>query len=552
MARLLTQPELIQTVPVDLLETLAAPLVTVEWKPAAPKAGAPSSTKPTSEVFDVAAYLKKMGKDQDVEGPEPWEGGQRWTFKTCPWRESDGSSASIVQFANGALSAGCFHDTCPGSRSDKQNRWKDLRALWEGSEPESHLDVIKRLAELHPLDYEKVRVEEAKKLNCRTTELDKLVWGARPSGGARSSSALEFTVDVWPDPVIPCELLDEIQATIRKFIICSEETALAATLWAAFTWVIDSVQVAPLAVITAPEPRCGKTQFLDLLGRLACRPLVASNISPAAVFRVIEAHKPTLMIDEADSFLKENEELRGVINSGHTRQSAYVIRTVGDDHEPQRFSTWGAKALSGIGHLQGTLMDRAVVLELRRKLKTEKVQRLRHADPNLFIVLASKLARFGEDAGQAIQMARPALPEELNDRAQDNWEPLLAIADHAGNGWPQRARKAAITLAGVDKESLSLSTQLLEDMREIFETEGRENMASADLLKRLAADDLKPWATFDHGRPMTPRQLARLLKGYGVKTKDIKMGMGSVKKGFTWEQLSEVFLRYLDPPSEGE
>jgi len=118
------------------------------------------------------------------------------------------------------------------------------------------------------------------------------------------------------------------------------------------------------------------------------------------------AHCPTLLIDEADSFLKDNEELRGAINSDHTRQSAYVIRCVGDDHEPCQFSTWGAKAISGIGQLADTLMDRSVVLTLRRKLPTESVQRLRHADQSLFCVLASKLARFSSDA------SHPALGTE--------------------------------------------------------------------------------------------------------------------------------------------
>jgi putative DNA primase/helicase len=248
------------------------------------------------------------------------------------------------------------------------------------------------------------------------------------------------TVEPWPEEINADQLLHEIHKTMRRFIVCSNETAITATLWIAFTWFIDQVQVAPLAVITAPEKRCGKSQLLNLFSLLCYRALVASNIAPAAVYRIIEAHAPTLLIDEADSFMRDNEELRGVINSGHTRQSAYVIRCVGDDHEPRQFSTWGAKALSGIGHLPETIMDRAVILELRRKLPSESVTRLRHADPEVFKRLASKLARFAADSAHAIKCARPALPDELNDRAQDNWEPLLAIADCAGGDWPRLGR----------------------------------------------------------------------------------------------------------------
>ena len=415
---------------------------------------------------------------------------------------------------------------------------------------ENNQTIIARLAALHPLEYEKVRKEEADRLQCRASELDKLVSKARPRGAGDETEKkpLCAPIDPWPDPVHPAELLDEIHATIRSFIVCNEETSLAATLWIAFTWFIEQVQVAPLLIITAPEMRCGKTQTLDCVGRLSCRPILASSISPAAVYRTIEAHSPTLLIDEADSFLKENEELRGVINSGHTRQSAYVIRTVGDDHVPQRFTTWGAKALSGIGHLQRTLMDRAIVLELRRKLKTERVRRLRHADPGLFEQLASKLARFAEDAGSAIRQARPTLPDELNDRAQDNWEPLLAIADHAGGVWPDRARWAARELAGVEQEPMSLAAQLLADAREVFMLRGwPEKISSADLITELTKDEHKPWRTSDHGRPVTSAQISKLLKGYGIKPKDHKFPGGTLK-GYAKPQFQDAWERYLAGP----
>ncbi|MBK8318826.1 MAG: hypothetical protein IPL05_09715 [Betaproteobacteria bacterium] len=163
------------------------------------------------------------------------------------------------------------------------------------------------------------------------------------------------------------------------------------------TWFMDVVQVAPLAVITAPEKRCGKSQLLFLLGRLVHRPMAASNITSAALFRAVDAWKPTLLVDEADAFMKDNEELRGLLNCGHTRDSAYIIRVVGDDHTPKRFNVWGAKALAGIGHLADTIIDRSIVLELRRKLPHEEVLRLRHAEPGLFDDLSAKLARFAID-----------------------------------------------------------------------------------------------------------------------------------------------------------
>ncbi len=360
-----------------------------------------------------------------------------------------------------------------------------------------------------------------------------------------AGSILFPEVEPWPGPLDVGTLLNDIRATIRRHIVCPTEATIAAALWIAFTWVIDFVQVAPLAVITAPEKRCGKSQFLDLIGRMVRKPLVASGITSAATFRVIEAHAPTLLIDEADTFMKDNEGLRGVINSGHTRQSAFVIRTVGDTHEPRQFSTWGAKAISGIGNLPATIMDRAIILELRRKLPSETVERLRHADPGHFDMLARKLARFAELHGEEIRRSRPRLPDALNDRAQDNWDPLLAIADVAGGAWPDLARRVALKLSAVDEAVVSTGAELLSDIRAAFDQGGRDRLTSADLIARLCDDEEAAWATYDRGRPLSPRQLGKRLGEYRITSRKIRFGV-TTAQGFERSQFEDVWLRYLD------
>ena len=418
------------------------------------------------------------------------------------------------------------------------------------SDSESISDAVSRLAAMLPIEYENVRETEAKRLGVRVGVLDKVVSDTRKKKQVDGGKAAMFpAVEPWHESVKANDLLNEIYSTVRRFIVCEKETAVAATLWCAFTWLIDSVEIAPIALITAPEKRCGKSLLLNLLGKIAHRPLVASNIGTAAVFRVIEAHSPTLLIDEADTFFKDNEELRGVINSGHTRQSAYVIRCVGDDYEPRQFSTWGAKAISGIGHLADTLMDRSVILELRRKLPHESIQRLRHAEQGLFDSISSKLARFAQDAAPDIKRARPALPEELNDRAQDNWEPLLAIADYAGGDWPQLARHTALKLSGTEKESVSLPAELLADIQQIFEIKHAEKISTTDLITALCDDDEGAWATYNHGKPITPRQVAKKLDGYGIASKTVRIDYGTAK-GFEKSQFTDAFTRYLTHPAD--
>jgi len=405
--------------------------------------------------------------------------------------------------------------------------------------------IIASMASLSPIDYDRMRTAAAKELGVRAGTLDALVAATRKEP---ADNAIGFAdCSPWPAPVDPAQLLSEIVDVIHRFIVCQPETAHAVALWVAMSWLMDVVQVAPLAVITAPEKRCGKSQLLALLGKLCRRPLTASNISAAALFRTLDAWSPTLLVDEADAFMKENEELRGLLNAGHTRDSAYVVRLVGDSHTPAKFNVWGAKALAGIGHLAETLMDRAIVLELRRKLPTESVERQRHAEPGLFDGLAAKLARFAADFSDQVQGARPDLPAALNDRAQDNWEPLLAIAGVAGGPWPNLALRAALKLSSADS-AMSSGTELLADIQDVFDARGVDQLSTKDLIIALCEDDEKCWATFNRGKSVTPRQISRRLSGYGITSKDIRFGFG-VAKGYLREWFEEAFSRYLDDPS---
>ncbi len=423
----------------------------------------------------------------------------------------------------------------------------DLATLLAPAAPLVTAPDVERLAALDPLAYDTCRKDEAQRMGVRVATLDAEVKSCRAKN-AESKPGIVDDIEPWPLPVDSAGLLNQIEGMFSRYIVCEPEVRIAATLWVAFTWFIDCVNVAPLAIITAPEKRCGKTQMLDLISKLCRRPMPASSISPAALYRVVERDSPTLLIDEADAFLKTNDELRGIINSGHTRTSAYVIRCIGDDQDPKRFSTWGAKVLCGIGTLPETLTDRAVVLELRRKLQTEHIERLRYADNAAFVALARKLARLAQDHAGTIQAARPALPKALNDRAQDNWEPLLAIAELVGGAWPERARQAALALSGQQAEPISRGVELLSHCRDAFECEGTSRLAMNALLRRLNADDEAPWATYNRGLPLRPRQLGKMLGEYGITSKTLRFSSGT-SKGYERAQFEDAWSRYLSAPT---
>jgi putative DNA primase/helicase len=242
--------------------------------------------------------------------------------------------------------------------------------------------------------------------------------------------------------------------------------------------------------------------------------------------------------------------LRGILNSGHTPSTATIIRIVGDNHEPRCFSTWCPKVIALIGNLPETLEDRSIIVPMRRKAKHEKVTRMRlnrlgkELDP-----LRRQAARWAKDNLDGLGDAEPGAPEELHDRAADNWEPLLAIADLCGGTWPEVARRAAVLLSGsTDEADTSRSIQLLVDLRDLFEREGVDRLASEQIVHALAAMEERPWAEWRRGKPLSKSQLAGLLKPFGVRPKSIRLQDGATPRGYVLEDLADAFSRYL--PSE--
>lgn len=444
----------------------------------------------------------------------------------------------------------------PGDFNDLHSS-KGLEAVAQAIEqavlpPTDPKAEIARLAKLDALGYDQEREAVAKALGVRTSTLDTEVKKARAEAEAiNASGAMHFEdVTPWPDPVEGAELLDEIEQRLQRYLITADHAPTAIALWSVFTWFIEAARVAPVLGITSPEKRCGKTTMLEFLEGVTRKPLSTSNISPAAVFRALEKWKPTLLIDEADTFIRQNDQLRGVLNSGHTRSSAFVIRTEGDDHELRRFSTWGAKAVAMIGHLPDTLADRAVPVAMRRKLPSEKVARLR-GDP--FKELRQRIARFAHDHQETIRRAEPEIPSGINDRAGDNWEPLLAIADQAGGDWPEKARTAALALSGAPAEAESIRTMLLADMRRLLIE--HKALSSTDLTEKLADMEERPWPEFGKGgKPITPAKVARMVGRFQIKPEKLPSDSGYSRgtRGYTVESARDAFGRYLPPIQSAE
>jgi hypothetical protein len=276
----------------------------------------------------------------------------------------------------------------------------------------------------------------------------------------------------------------------------------------------------------------------------------------AVVFRKIDADRPTLLLDETDAiFGKRNGEnyegLRALLNAGN-RRGTHVPRCVGTSQQLVSFSVFCPKAIAGIGELPDTIADRSIPIRLKRKARSEHAERFRRRDvEDDAEQVRIDASAWAEYAVPTLAEARPELPDELDDRAQDAWEPLLSIADLAGGEWPRRARAAALELSnGADHEDESHGVRLLADIRAVFAEQGVDRLASAALAAALHEIEESPWAEWG-GKPITQNAIARLLKRYGVQPKKLRIGEETVR-GYERARFETEWERYVPPETGGQ
>lgn len=379
---------------------------------------------------------------------------------------------------------------------------------------------------------------------------DAIVRQVAGEGTKQQGSAMLFKeVAPWDEPVDAALLLDEIVSTIVAFVVLPAHCSVAIALWILHTHALDAAQISPRLAIVSPEKRCGKSTVLKLLGSLVRRALEATNITAAVLFRSIEAHRPTPLVDEADTFLRDRDDLRGVLNAGHDRHSAKVLRCVGDDHEPRVFDVWAPVAFAGIGKQHDTLMDRSIVVSMkRRSAADEPVASFRRRQREALGDLHRKVAGWAIDNVERLRDINAQAPPGLDDRAADNWEALFAIADTAGAAWLERAHAASLALSGAERggEANTHGEQLLADIRAVFNEKQVSAMPAKSLLETLLAMDERPWPEANRGRPLTPRQLGTRLGRFGIHSRTVRSGAATVRS-YVKEDFQDAFSRYLAP-----
>lgn len=498
-----------------------------------------------------------------IEGFVEADLGDATAEPTAPW--SDAERESVVKLADGdsaAFLARARED--PGFpfepaaisallrfAKDRRADWQRLRAQLK-ADPKIHLSALEAV----------MKAEAAN--------------GDSGDDGMAGRPLSYAEIEPWPSPVDGAEVLTEVSDTIGLYVAMDKHQRDATALWAAFAHAHDLCDYAPPLIIKSPAKRCGKTRLQETLALLVPRPQPTSGINSAAFSRIIEKHHPTLLIDEYDAQAAGDKEmaesLRGQLNSSFNRRSAVVLKSVplpGGGWETRQFSTWAPTCVAGIGKQSETVEDRGVIIRLERKLPDVKVKRLRGKDGGDLVLLARKLVRFVVDNESFIRNAEPKAPSALNDRQQDAWTPLCAIADLAGGEWPERARASAKALCQVAVEEdleADIKTVLLADIYAIFARlyppghaapkSGRvgrpddgPRLATKQLLDELMGLEERPWSAWGKSRkPLTDTGLASLLRPYGVRSGTVRLDDGSTPKGYYRNSFNDVFSRYLPYP----
>ncbi len=223
--------------------------------------------------------------------------------------------------------------------------------------------VIEACGLLSEIKYENRRLDIAKKLKCRSGVLDNMRKKITPKEKEEMEGEEVVVVETepWEETVILSDVLNEIEATFNRFIhFRHPEDAITAVLWVAQTWTVDFQSKFPYLGARSPIPECGKTTLLTIINWLVRRAVIGSSISTASIFRVMQIFRPTLIIDELDTVLEKEQEMFGVLNSGHSREAGRVLRVLGDDHELRSFITYGAKAYGMIGKAPDAFASRTL------------------------------------------------------------------------------------------------------------------------------------------------------------------------------------------------
>ena len=347
-------------------------------------------------------------------------------------------------------------------------------------------------------------------------------WDSDPLPTEQDDSSLDKGVRL-------SRLLDEIKAFLKRYLVLRDCHYDILAVWVLHTFCIDAFSFTLYLAITSATPSAGQTRMLEVLDLLIDdgshnKAWLTASTTKAVLVRKIDAIRPVLLLDETDGAFKGNQEyaeaLRVILNSGYSRRSGIASLCVGPQHDWKDFKTFCPKAFAGIGcnNLPDTVLSRSIPIEMKRKRRDDRVEKLRYREALEIVtpIREQSEAWVTPQIITALNAARPELPPGLDGRAEDGCEPLLAIADMAGEEWPRKVRQAAATLLREANREMENTVELmLHDIKRVWPGD-EPFVPSTTLLNLLLRCTESPWSEWRNGKPLTGAGLARILKEFSI------------------------------------
>ena len=367
-------------------------------------------------------------------------------------------------------------------------------------------------------------------------------------------------VEPWPEPVVPGDVLALVVDRIQRHVHLPQHAAPVVGAWVLLTYLLDVLPVAPILWVYSPTRGCGKSVLLDLVTLIGARTLKSENATLAALFRIAEKYRATLVLDEIDQWLigDRHGEVSGLLNASFTRGGKF-LRTVGDDHEPRPFDVFSFRAVAGIGAtLHDTTRSRAYRVSMERSPAGSLPVPLQTMYAESWAApLRQQLARAAQQLHDALasRLADPdatPFPAHLDGRARDLWLPTLALGAELGEPWCSHLTDACNALSRAAAEDVAdIGELLLADCRRFYAEHDQRPAQPAELLTWLLEQEAAPWSEYRHGRALSARGLATLLGRFKIKS--VAGRIGAVKARWLHpDQFADAWTAYLPENKKAE